>query len=183
MEYQFKIADETMLDDIFNLVLERIEWMDKVGIKQWNVTNYTQAFPKSYYQNQIEDKNLFVMTLNGKVVGAVVLLEHDSCWQENDDHSAYYIHNLVTNTQIKGIGTMILKAVEELALKRNKTRLRLDCAENSAFLNDYYQSVGYSYAGKCSDGPYVGNKREKIIGRETKTVIGEMCRTDRDSLR
>ncbi len=51
------------------------------------------------------------------------------------------------------------------------------------FCNDYYQSVGYSYAGKCSDGPYVGNKREKIIGRETKTVIGEMSRTDRDSLR
>lgn len=46
MEYKFLLANETMLDDIVALVIKRIKWMDSVGIKQWNVTNYMEVYPK-----------------------------------------------------------------------------------------------------------------------------------------
>lgn len=41
--------------------------------------------------------------------------------------------------------------------------MRLDCAEDNEFLNSYYDSMGYRLAGRCEDGVYIGNKREKVI--------------------
>ena len=163
MEYKFLQADETMLDNIYNLILQRIEWMNSMGIKQWNVTNYTEIYPKNYYKSQIEEKHLYVITTDNKVVGAIVLLEKDDRWEDDNECSAYYLHNFVTDTQIKGIGRKILEFLEELARKNNKTKLRLDCAEDNDFLNNYYESAGYLLVGKCTEGLYKGNKREKSL--------------------
>ena len=162
MEYKFLLADEKMLDDIFELFIKRIKWMDSVGIRQWNVTNYIEAYPKEYYQRQIEEKHLYVIIDdNDKVISAVVLLEDDELW--NDKISAYYVHNLVTDMKIKGIGKKMLECVEDLARKNKKTKLRLDCAEDNAFLNNYYESKGYLFVGKCEEGVYKGNKRQKNL--------------------
>ena len=163
MEYKFLQANETMLDYIYELFIKRIDWMDKEGIKQWNVTNYIEAYPKNYYKKQIEERHLYVMTNSNKVVGAIVLLEEDDRWGDNHTCSAYYLHNFVTDIQTKGIGKKILKSVEELARKNNKSKLRLDCAEDNDFLNNYYENAGYLLVGKCTEGLYKGNKREKNL--------------------
>ena len=163
MEYKFLLADKTMLDDIYNLFIKRIAWMDKEGIEQWNVTNYTESYPKSYYKKQIEEKHLYVITNKEKIVSAIVILEKDERWEEDNKCSAYYLHNFVTDTQIKGIGKRMLEFVEKLAIKNKKTKLRLDCAENNEFLNNYYEKAGYNIVGKCTEGLYTGNKREKNL--------------------
>lgn len=111
-----------MLDDIYNLFIKRIDWMDRVGIKQWNVTNYTESYPKSYYKKQIEEKHLYVITNNEKIVSAIVLLEKDERWKEDNKCSAYYLHNFVTDIQIKGIGKRMLEFVEKLAIKNKKNK-------------------------------------------------------------
>lgn len=46
MKYIFKLADKALLDKIYNLYEKRIEWMDEVGIKQWNTTNYMRLILK-----------------------------------------------------------------------------------------------------------------------------------------
>ena len=146
MKYIFKLADKALLDKIYNLYEKRIEWMDEVGIKQWNTTNYNEAYPKSYYRNQIESNNLYVLLNDSfEVLGAIVLTEDDYRWN------------------VKGIGKVILKSVEELAKENNKQKLRLDCAEDNEFLNNYYENSGYILVGKCIDGVYKGNKREKTL--------------------
>ena len=45
----------------------------------------------------------------------------------------------------------MLEFVEELAIKNKKAKLRLDCAENNEFLNNYYEKAGYIIVGKCTD--------------------------------
>lgn len=163
MEYKFMQADETMIDSIYELFIKRIEWMDRVGIKQWNVTNYIDAYPKEYYKMQIKEKQLYVIIGNDEIVGAIVLLENDERWDDSDKCSAYYLHNFVTDTKIKGIGKKILKFVEELARKNKKSKLRLDCSEDNDFLNNYYENAGYILVGRCTEGLYKGNKREKNL--------------------
>jgi len=163
MDYKFVLADETMLDDIFELYVKRIKWMDMMGIKQWNVTEYTEVYPIEYYKKQIDDKRLYVMVADVKVIGSIVLLENDNRWEDNDECLAYYLHNFVTDVSVKGIGKEILLLVENLALENNKTRLRLDCASDNVFLNSYYEQAGYCYVGECIEGLYIGNKREKKL--------------------
>lgn len=164
MKYTFKLADEFILDKIYNLYEKRIKWMDEVGIKQWNIINYNEVYPKSYYRNQIESNNLYVL-LNDmdEVLGAIVVIEEDDRWNDYDKYKAYYLHNFVTDNKIKGLGKVILGNVEKLAIENNKQKLRLDCAENNKFLNDYYENLGYILVGKCVDGVYKGNKREKVL--------------------
>ena len=165
MKYKFIHANETMLDSIYNIFEKRIEWMDNVGIKQWNVTNYIETFNKNYLKQQILENNLYVMINNdkNKIVGAIVLHEKDNKWEDNEEHSTYYLHNLVTDVQEKRVGIEILNAVDELARKNNKEKLRLDCAENNEFLNSYYKKAGYFFVGKIEWGSYKGNKREKVL--------------------
>lgn len=43
--------------------------------------------------------------------------------------------------------------------------MRLDCAVDNKFLNEYYDSMGYKIVGRCKEGVYIGNKREKEIHR------------------
>lgn len=164
MKYIFKLADKALLDKIYNLYEKRIEWMDEVGIKQWNTTNYNEAYPKSYYRNQIESNNLYVLLNDSfEVLGAIILTEDDYRWNDCSKYKAYYLHNFVTDNKVKGIGKVILKSVEELAKENNKQKLRLDCAEDNEFLNNYYENSGYILVGKCIDGVYKGNKREKTL--------------------
>ena len=93
----------------------------------------------------------------------IVIIEDDYRWHDCSKYKAYYLHNFVTDNKVKGIGKVILKSVEELAKENNKQKLRLDCAEDNEFLNNYYENSGYILVGKCIDGVYKGNKREKTL--------------------
>ena len=54
-------------------------------------------------------------------------------------------------------------------LRLEKAAVRLDCAENNPFLNDYYEKRGYRIAGKCAAGEYKGILRQKIITPQIKS--------------
>lgn len=52
MDYEFKPGELTDLPQVYDIIDERIHWMDQVGIKQWNVTDYWDCYPESYYKKQ-----------------------------------------------------------------------------------------------------------------------------------
>jgi len=143
--------------------------MDETGIKQWNVTNYLAAYPKTYYEKLIEQGSLYVLKSDAdrRVLGAAALLDHDDRWLDRQGGPAYYIHNLVTDISEKGAGKLILNAIQELAMQNGKQYLRLDCAADSSFLNTYYESMGFLPAGQCKEGLYIGNRREKALPLHT----------------
>ena len=53
MRGTFELAGEQAVDEVFGLILRRIDWMDEKGIRQWNVTGYAEAYPKTHYQEQL----------------------------------------------------------------------------------------------------------------------------------
>ena len=69
----------------------------------------------------------------------------------------------MTKLSEKGIGKRILLQIENSATESKKKNLRFDCAADNAFLNGYYEAMGYSAVGIFSEGPYNGIKREKRI--------------------
>ena len=162
MRGTFELAGEQAVDEVFGLILRRIDWMDEKGIRQWNVTGYAEAYPKTHYQEQARLGRLYVLRREGRIAGAAVLLERDGFWAE--EAPACYVHSLVSSPEEKGAGGELLEGVEALARAQGKTRVRLDCAVDNQPLNRWYEARGYRPAGPCEDGPYRGILREKVLG-------------------
>ena len=57
----------------------------------------------------------------------------------------------------------LVEEAEMLAIRHGKQYIRTDCAVDNGFLNRYYESLGYASAGRCEDGAYIGNRREKKL--------------------
>lgn len=163
MNYSFGKAGAGEIGAIFALYERRVRWMNEKGIRQWNATDYLDVYPVGYYENELSLGNLYAMKSEDRIVGAIVLLQSDERWPDRADSSAYYIHNLVTDPACPGAGRRIMEEAEKLAILHGKEYMRLDCAVDNSFLNHYYESLGYVMAGRCDDGDYHGNRREKKL--------------------
>ena len=164
MEYTLSSARMEEIPAIFALYEKRVAWMDAVGIRQWNVSDYLTAYPASYYEEACAAGSLYALHDGEKIVGAAVLLQSDDRWADRAADKAYYVHNLVTDVAAKGAGRALLAQAEEMARANGMRYMRLDCAVDNRALNEYYASMGYELAGTCEDGPYYkGNRREKAI--------------------
>lgn len=170
MDYIFKPAESNEAEEIFGLYVKRVRWMDEQGIRGWNTTGYLERYPVSYYREQCELGTLYTLrnAADGTLAGAVVLYRSDDRWADKANVPAYYIHNLVAAPGAGGAGARIIEESERIAAAHGKQFIRLDCAEDNAFLNEYYVSKGYVEAGRCEDGPYKGICREKRLSAGTK---------------
>ena len=164
-EFELRKAGKDEAGDIFELYVKRVEWMGENNIRLWIDTDYLHAYPREFYEQEQAAGNLYVLEdlSTGSIAAAAVLYEEDENWQDSGKASAYYVHNLVSSTLFPGAGKMILQEAEKLAAQYGKEWMRLDCGEDSIFLNGWYESMGYLYAGKCTDGPYTGNRRQKKV--------------------
>ena len=133
------------------------------GIKQWNVTKYDKAYPKSYYYKASEHGEVFVLEdeETSEIVCAATLKEQDERWY--DDKPAIYLHNFVSKIGEKGVGKIFLKYAEEYAVNKGKDYFRLDSASDNSALTQYYESKGFLPIGKCEEGLYKGILRQKSL--------------------
>lgn len=164
-KYTFARGTLADLPQVYTIIDERIRWMDEVGIEQWNVTDYWDCYPKSYYEKAVHDGNLYVLKEAGgdRITGVAVLYESDERWAKQQGPAAYYVHHLATRIGEKGAGKEMLAFCEKQAAADRKEYLRLDCAIDNPKINAYYDKLRYDYAGTCVDGKYAGNLREKKI--------------------
>lgn len=156
------------LDDaekLYNIVVDRMAWMDRMGIRQWNVTEYLVRFPMEYYIEKQRIGELYVLVddMDDKVVCAAVLKEEDDRWPDNSEPSLY-LHNFASVVGYHTrVGDIYLEHCESLARKMGKRFMRLDCAIDNTFLNQYYSQRGYTEAGFCTHGLYKGVLRQKAM--------------------
>lgn len=164
-KFTFIKAVKRDVDEIQELIQKRIQWMEKNNINQWNRTNYLDSYPRRYFEDKVEAGQLYVMQdeLRGRVIGAVVLLAEDKRWNNEGSRKNYYIHNLVTDTEVPGGGQKIINLCEQIAVKNGASTVRLDCQASNIKLNEYYSGLGYCYVGDVQEGSYIGNKREKKL--------------------
>ena len=163
MDYILKKAELSDMEAFYDLLNQRIAWMDEIGIKQWNYTGYWIRYPKEYYVNNMEAGRLIILKKGEKLAAAGVIYEEDERWENSTAVKAYYMHHFASDLTEKGSGSIYLEMLEDYARKMGKTHLRLDCAVDSPNLNRYYGERGYEVCGTCKDGLYEGITREKIL--------------------
>ncbi len=170
--YIFREIAKEEIPQMFDMIIERMRWMDEVGIRQWNVTGYTEVYPMEYYEGKrLKGENFALIdTQTGRVVCAGVMKSRDDRgrWKdvidvENQDDSAVYLHHLVTRLDAKGSGIIFIEFAEKLAKERGKKFFRLDSAVGNMKLEKYYDAQGYYPVGECVDGLYHGVLREKKL--------------------
>ena len=159
----FCTAENRDLEDRIKLIYKRIEWMDERGLHQWNETNYLNIYNICYFESLIENGEMYVLKQEDEVVAAVALFESDARWKYDKHRESFYVHHLVTSTKHPGVGTILLERCEQMAIRLSKCSMRLDCQTDNDRLNALYESLGYVFVGKISEGDYSGNKREKIL--------------------
>ena len=166
----FREAVETDVDAIIQLVQGRIDWMNEVGLHQWNETDYFGRYPRSYWLKNIG--SFLVGELNGVIVAAIALYTEDVRWTHDGEYTgslaslgdrAYYLHHLVTATNVKGVGVEMMHFVEQYAVRHGVNNLRLDSAVGNVQLERYYTALGYTSCGLCHHCLYHGVLREKKL--------------------
>ena len=165
MSYTFTLAELSNIPEIYEIIKKRVSWMNSKGIKQWNITDYLNVYPISYFEDHQLNGRLYKMfdQNSTKILGVMVLLDHDSRWNNYEASGSYFVHNFATEPTAKGIGSLMLEAAEKLSKSKQKLYLRLDCPKHNTFLNQYYESRGYTKMGNCVDGAYIGTLREKKL--------------------
>ena len=148
---------------VIDLIRQRIEWMDDMGIDQWNNTHYLEHYPSRYYMDAAEKGQLYV--LDGKdnnITASAVLLTADNRWMLTNAN-AFYVHNLVSAIGEGGSGKVLLQFIEDHACSQHKQLVRLDCAIDNEKLNQWYERQGYRYVGTMVEDEYRGCLREKEL--------------------
>ena len=162
-KYIFRKIEKDEIPEMFNLIIERIQWMDKKGIKQWNITNYEKVYPQSYYEEKRKKGEVFVLQdiATGQIVSAAILQESDERW--SDKISALYLHNFVAKIGEKGVGSIFIKEAEKYAIQKGKKYFRLDSAKDNTQLSRFYEDLGFIKVGNCDEGLYSGVLRQKQL--------------------
>ncbi len=161
--YRFREIRQDEIPVMFDMIAQRIRWMDEQGIHQWNETAYETVYPLSYYEEKRQLGEVFVLEeiATGQVVCAAVLKEEDDRWP--DDEDAVFVHNLVTRLDKKGVGRLFLHQAEAYARQKGKPYFRLDSAIDNHPLTRYYEQLGFEAVGTCVDGQYIGTLRQKKL--------------------
>ena len=168
-KYLFREIKKEEIPQMFQIILDRMKWMDEKGIKQWNVTKYDEVYPPSYYEEKREKGEVFVLEEidSRQIVCAGVLKKEDERWQQecsgSHDGTAFYLHNFATSLDKKGVGITFLQMAEEYAVQMGKEYFRLDSADDNETLAQYYDRQGYVPVGRCEDGLYTGILRQKKL--------------------
>lgn len=161
--YIFREATQQEVPEVFALIMRRVAWMDRVGIRQWNTTKYDECYPISYYEERRQKGELFVLEdgAAGRILCVGALFHEDPRWP--DPASARYLHHLAAELDAKGAGSLFLQKAEAYTASQGKRYLRLDSAVDNKTLEAYYTSRGYTEAGCCTDGLYEGILRQKRL--------------------
>jgi GNAT superfamily N-acetyltransferase len=145
------------LDDVgvlHRLRVEAEDWLAARGIEQWG----QGSLSSSDLRAQVVDGQWHVgVTRSGDIAGGLRLLWADRDVWQADDAFAAYVHGLVIDRRLAGlgVGSRLLVWVEDRARKAQASMLRLDCVESNAALRAYYGSLGFREVGRRDfDGPW-----------------------------
>jgi ribosomal protein S18 acetylase RimI-like enzyme len=139
MSFDLQAAKITQMNPIMGLFEEGRKWHEEMKVSKW------PTFELARVLDDIENDRLFVLVNRHRVVGSVTISESDPLiWSDNAP--ALYIHRLVVARDLKGLnlGKLIVDKIEEKAIERDKSALRLDCWANNERLKSYYERIGFT---------------------------------------
>ena len=152
MNYQFRKATLTELEQIWKILQQAIQRRKEDGSNQWQ-----DGYPNpEVIQKDIEKGSGFVLVENEKVIGYTALLISDEPaydaiegkWLTNDGFVVLHRVAISEEHLGKGLAKMIMKYVEAFALSNNIYSVKADTNFDNFAMIKIFESLGYSYCGE-----------------------------------
>ena len=177
-KYNVSLGTTEDLDELANLYDDLNDYFQSViNYPGWIKGIYPI---KETAESGINDRSLFIMKENSKIVGSIILnnipeYAYDKVkWQLHSDYNKILvIRTFVIHPKFlkNGFGKKFLEFVEELALYKKIQSIRLDVSENNLPAISLYEKLGYKFIGTVDLGlPYEHLKwfklYEKVINNK-----------------
>ncbi|MCL6274146.1 GNAT family N-acetyltransferase [Muricauda sp. 2012CJ35-5] len=142
-----KITD---IEDILHITRRCAQKMEQMGIYQWN-----EHYPsREAFQNDVKRNELYVLELDGKVMGTVVVstfMDEEYIpiqWLTKNENNIY-IHRLSIDPELQGKGyaQKLMDFGENFARKNNIQSVRLDTFSQNKRNQHFYEQRGYKKLG------------------------------------
>lgn len=146
-----KLAKKNDLPQLKIMYKKIIDNMNRNNIQIWN-----EIYPCEFFQEDIENKSLYILTDNNDIAAAFVLCEsnhgEDYLKWKNIKEKALYIDRFGVNVNYlrQGIGGLMLKNAMKLATQKNAKSLRLLVVDINKPAINLYLKNGF----KRVDGVY-----------------------------
>lgn len=94
------------------------------------------------------------IALDGSSIIGTITINHqeNSCnipWYEKNGITSFHQFGVHPNYQSKGVGSLLLNAIEDYARGNNISELAFDTSENAIELINYYKKRGYRLVDEC----------------------------------
>ena len=136
-------------------IVKKIAEACAIDMANYSIFQWNEEYPsKEVFQDDIEVGALYVLEINNKIVGCIMLSDvkddvyKDVKWLTKDSKNLY-IHRLAVDPsyQKKGNGRRLMDFAESFAMKNNFASIRLDTFSLNHRNNKFYKSRGYSQLG------------------------------------
>lgn len=111
-----------------------------------NDTVWDEGWSEQEVRDYLKASTPYLITLEGKEVGAVWLQWEDEHLWGSQEPVAGYMHRLVIKDGFHGkdIGAKVIDEVSRLVEEKGRQFLRLDCPAANTGLCNYYESLGFN---------------------------------------
>lgn len=136
----FSIASQSHQSIVIEILEDAREWLKAKGINQWPF-----PFTPEWVNQCLEKQEFFLANVDDTTVAVFRLLNTDPFIWEEDTEDAIYIHSLAVRRswQGHGIGSNLLRWIEDYAVHNHRPYLRLDCMAENSVLCQYYKQAGF----------------------------------------
>lgn len=137
---------------VFLVLMESALWLESRNISQWPV-DWLET-KKGEIFNSIDQGNFYILRADVSIEGVVEIKSQPEQLWGNDNTPSFYIHKLAKrrNTEIKGVGEIVLSLISKIKSKLEVSKIRLDCVSSNHKLKEYYLSKGFEFCGNVSNG-------------------------------
>jgi GNAT superfamily N-acetyltransferase len=142
-------AQSEDLNRYLELLEEVAGWLDSQGITQWRPGVFRQS--ADFYAQSIDRGEVQLAFCGDRLAGTLrLLLREPIVWPEIAEDDGVYVYNLAVDRQWAGqrLGRRLLEWVDHRARSLGRTRVRLDCMADNAFLRSYYTQAGFNDRGE-----------------------------------
>lgn len=151
-KFEIRKAKKEDLERIWEIIQQAIALRKEQGSSQWQ-----DGYPNEAVLIADMDKGYgHVVEFEGVIVGYVAVIFDgepayntiDGKWLSNGSYVV--IHRLASaqDPHIKGVGTAIMKAVEEIALKNGMYSIKVDTNYDNVGMLHVFEKLGYLYCGE-----------------------------------
>ena len=147
-------AELAETDIVLDMQVEAARRLMEKGISQWEylLKNDTR---EETIAAITAGMMMIVLDQHGQAAASFQLSDQPSEWDVElwgkDGKAACYLHRFVVHSdfQKKQLGLKLLRWLKQYT-KQHGVKLRLDCIQDNAVLNAYYQANGFTYQGNAA---------------------------------